>query len=174
MAHIEKKAADTVLQKPIEVTIGGKQYAVPAPTLATLILVSEEVSRLPSIDRKDPVRSSLAYALNAPIFADILAIAVLGAKNLEETVETKQIVVKRLLWGLIRRKQETKVEQIVDRKAELAQHILNTLTPREMYQTLLNILGTMQLGDFFGLTTFLTEINLLRQTKVVEATQSGQ
>lgn len=174
MAHIETKAANTVLQKPIEVSIGGKQYSVPAPTLATLILISESVSRLPSIDRKDPVRSSLAYAKNAPLIAEIVAIAVLGAKNLSEVVESTQTITKRYLWGLIRRDKEINVRQTIDRKAELAKCILETLTPRDTYQTLLNILGTMQLGDFFGLTTFLTEINLLRQTKVVEATQSGQ
>jgi len=172
--NIETKVAETVLQKPVEVAFGGKQYTVPAPTLATLIVISEEVSRLPSIDKKDPLRSSIAYAQNAPLIAEIVATAILGAKALEETVETTRIVTKRYLFGLIKRKKEITEKQTIDRKAELAKSIMETLSPREAYQTMLQILGTLQLGDFFGLTTFLTEINLLRQTKVVEATQSGQ
>jgi hypothetical protein len=67
------------------------------------------------------------------------------------------------------------VEEVIDRKAELAQELLEELTPAELYDLTVTVLQRMNLTDFFGLTTFLIEINLMRQTKVeTEATAPGQ
>lgn len=67
------------------------------------------------------------------------------------------------------------VEEVRDRKAELAKELLENLTPSELYSLTATILQRMNLTDFFGLTTFLIEINLMRQTKVgTEATAFGQ
>nr|UWG77753.1 MAG: hypothetical protein [Bacteriophage sp.] len=67
------------------------------------------------------------------------------------------------------------VEEVIDRKAELAQELLEELTPAELYDLTVTVLQRMNLTDFFGLTTFLIEINLMRQTKVeTEATVPGQ
>lgn len=46
----EARAAATVLQKPYEVTAGGRTYRVARPTPATLIEVSRLVKTLPSAD----------------------------------------------------------------------------------------------------------------------------
>ena len=56
----------------------------------------------------------------------------------------------------------------IDRKAELTRELLETQSPRELFNLTARLLKRMQIADFFGLTTFLTEINLLRQTKVEE------
>lgn len=63
---------------------------------------------------------------------DIAAILILGAKNLTETVKTRQTVEKRRLWGLVKWTEEVEVEQVIDRKAELAKQILEDLSPRAL------------------------------------------
>lgn len=55
----------------------------------------------------------------------------------------------------------------VDRKAELAKTLLEELTPRDLHNLTAQLLQRMQLADFFGLTTFLIEINLTRPTREV-------
>lgn len=174
---IEGKVADTILQKEIEVTVGGKIYKASPASTATLILASEAVSRLPKVNLNPEkvVEESLSVARECRPLGDIAAILILGAKNLTERVKTRQTVEKRRLWGLVKRTEEIEVEQVIDRKAELAKQILEDLSPRSLNLLVAQLLQKMELGDFFGLTTFLTEINLMRPTKVEnETTASGQ
>lgn len=174
---IEEKVAEAILQKDIEVTVGGKKYKAAPASTATLILASEAVSRLPEInlDPEKVVEESLSVARECRPLGDIAAILILGAKNLTETVKTRQAVEKRRLWGLVKWTEEVEVEQVIDRKAELAKQILEDLSPRALNLLVAQLLQKMELGDFFGLTTFLTEINLMRPTKVeTKTTASGQ
>ena len=174
---IEEKVAESILQKPIEITIGEKKYTTAPPSTATLILVSEVVSRLPRLvlDPKNLVEESLSIAKDCRSLGDLVAILLLGARGLTEKVKTEKTVERRYFFGLIRRKKTIKVEQVIDRKAELAQELLENLRPSELQGLTATLLQRMELGDFFGLTTFLIEINLLRQTKVeTGATASGQ
>lgn len=174
---IEEKVADTILQKEVEVKVGGKKYKAAPASTATLILASEAVSRLPEInlDPEKVVEESLSVARECRPLGDIAAILILGAKNLTETVKARQTVEKRRLWGLVKWTEEIEVEQVIDRKAELAKQILEDLSPRALNLLVAQLLQKMELGDFFGLTTFLTEINLMRPTKVeTKTTASGQ
>ncbi len=174
---IEEKVAGTILQKDIEVTVGGKKYKAAPASTATLILASEAVSRLPKVNLNPEkvVEESLSVARECRPLGDIAAILILGAKNLTETVKARQTVEKRRLWGLVKWTEETEVEQVIDRKAELAKQLLEDLSPRALNLLVAQLLQKMELGDFFGLTTFLTEINLMRPTKVGnETTASGQ
>lgn len=86
---IEEKVAETILQKDIEVTVGGKKYKAAPASTATLILASEAVSRLPEInlDPEKVVEESLSVARECRPLGDIAAILILGAKNLTETVK---------------------------------------------------------------------------------------
>lgn len=174
---IEGKVADTILQKEIEVTVGGKIYKAAPASTATLILASEAVSRLPKVNLNPEkvVEESLSVARECRPLGDIAAILILGAKNLTKTVKTRQTVEKRRLWGLVKRTVEIEVEQVIDCKTELSKQILEDLSPRSLNLLVAQLLQKMELGDFFGLTTFLTEINLMRPTKVEnETTASGQ
>lgn len=174
---IEQKAAETILQTPVEVKVGSKTYMTAPPSTATLILASEAVSRLPHVvlDPKNVVEESLSIAKDCRALGDIVAIFILGAKNLKEKVKVQKNREKRYLCGLFKRQVVEEVEEVIDRKAELAQELLEELTPAELYDLTVTVLQRMNLTDFFGLTTFLIEINLMRQTKVVtEATAPGQ
>lgn len=165
---IESRVADEVLQRPMTVKIGGKDYDVAPPTLATLILVSAEIARMPSekIDMKDMIYGTIARAEEYRPVADAIAVLILGAKGLKGTRKR----LRSRYFGLVREE----VEEPVDLKAELSELILNECSPHDLNMMLVDLLKRMQLGDFFGLTVSLTEINLLRRTKETVTTASGR
>lgn len=183
---IEQKVGDAILQAPKTFTIGTETLTVAPPSVATLILASEAISLLPSeiLDEQNIVGESLAIARQCKPLGDIAAILILGAKNLTEKRvvreevehEVEEIVYKSYVWGLFKRpvkinrmrKEVVEREETIDRKAELSEHLLQTYSPRSLHLLCANIIKDFQLGDFFGLTTFLTGINLLHPTKVVE------
>lgn len=70
------------------------------------------------------------------------------------------------MCGLIRRPYTVEVEITIDKKAELAKELLGDVSPRELNLIVSQILSRMQIADFFGLTTFLAELNLLHPRKV--------
>lgn len=153
MAHtIEQTAGDTILQQTDKVRVGGKTYRIAPPSIATLVLVSQHISRLPrvSLNDGDIVSESLSIASDCKAIGDIIATLIIGAKRRF-----------RVLFHYRRRR--------------LARRLMHQCTPTELHALTVRLLKTMQIGDFFALTTFLLEINLLRPTKVEnETTASGQ
>jgi hypothetical protein len=160
MDTLETKTADTVLQQPVEVEIGGKTYKVAPPSTATLILVSAAVSKLPkiSLDTENIASESLYIAKDCEALGEIVAILILGAKGLKET--------KKEFFGL--KTVET------DRKGILANKVLTELTPKQLSDMLGKLLAGMDLAFFFATTNSLIEINLLRRTRETETTASGR
>lgn len=165
---IEQKTTDTILQRAQEISIGNEVYQVSPPTTATLILASELIIKLPSIklDEDNMITEALYIAKDCRVLGDIVAVLILGAKNLR----TAKTIVKKRLFGLIRETEQI----VVDNQAELADKVLNYLSPQQFNQLLNHLLKTMQVSDFFGSTTSLVEINLLRQTREVVTIPSGQ
>lgn len=151
MGKIESKVADTILQKPMEVVVAGETYEVAPPSIATLILVSKEISKLPRYKMKDNnlMEDVLSIAKDCKPIGDIAAILILGAKKC-------RLPQNRLL----------KLFHRGNNKNELARKLLEEMTVREVQNLIAQLLQQMQLGDFFGLTTFLLEVNLIRPTKV--------
>lgn len=171
METVEKKVSKEVLQQPDEILVGGKTYTFYPPSVATLILASEAISQLPQVklETEHLAEDSLYAARECRILGDIVAILLLGARHLTEVQKVVREQEKRLFWGLLRYKRTREEEVTVDRKAELAKTLLEELTPRDLHNLTAQLLQRMQLADFFGLTTFLIEINLTRPTrKVVE------
>lgn len=176
---LEQKVANTILQKATKIKIGDKEYTAAPPSVATLILVSEAVSHLPQfdLDGEKIASSVLQTAKDCRLFGDIAAILLLGARNITEVVTERQTRTKRRLWGLWNQKQTVSVTREVNRVTELSKELLETLSPSELQTVIASILSQMELGDFFALTTFLTEVNLMKQTKAkveTETTASGQ
>lgn len=171
----EEKVAQAILQQPEEITIGGKTYIIAPPSVATLILVSEGVSRLPHIHLDDSkiMEETLSVAKDCQELGNIAATLILGAKHINDMVESRQTEKKRHFGGLFHTKKT--VVELETKKERLSRELLENTTPRDLYNIIAQTLLKMQVSDFFGLTTFLIEINLLRPTKVVtEATASGQ
>lgn len=167
---IEQRVGATLLQQPRQISIAGKTYSVAPPTIATLILASEAISLLPQeyLDEEHIVEETLRIAKDCRVLGDILAILILGAKGLTEERTTEE----RTFFGLRRRRTVRKI----DRKRELADELLETLAPRDLSRLISELLRDLQLGDFFGATTSLLEVNLIRATREVgtETTAHGR
>lgn len=170
----EQRVADTILQEPTIIKVGEKEYAVAPPSTATLILVSAAVSRLPRIqlDENRLVQDVLGAAKDCAAIGDIVAVMILGAKHVkDEAVRIEERTVTSC-FGLFKRKMRVEVRE--SKREQLSRELLENLSPRELQSVLAQILGTLEVGDFFGLTTFLLEVNTTRPTKVVNQTVSGQ
>lgn len=167
--------ADAILQRSADsVEIGGKTYKIASPSIATLILVSEAISTLPIVDAikpDDPAMKSKIFASalhNAKDFralGDIAAILILGAKGLHEEVEEE--IEEPILFGLFKRK--VKRKRIIDRQKELAKTILESVSSAALYDILLDRINLLDIGNFFAITTSLSEANILKPTRGVEA-----
>ena len=165
----EQRVAETILEKGQTIQIGTKTYTVAPPTTATLIAVSELVAQMPAIktDPNNIAAETLRIAKDCRILGDIIAVLILGERNLQQTRKTEK---KRFFGLLIETKEET-----YDAKAELAKTILQETSPKQLNSALVALLQGMEIADFFGLSTSLIEINLLKETRgVEETTASGQ
>lgn len=166
---IENKVAAAILEKDIaEMEIEGKTYKIAPPSIATLILVSEIISHFPIVEDKVPKEKVLYYVLHYAkhfnALGEMVAVLILGAKGLtDERIET---VEKRYLFGLIRRKQERKI--VIDKKTELAKLILENVRPSVLFNVVVKRLNQLEITSFFGITTSLSEANILKPTKEVE------
>lgn len=155
---IENKTTDAILEKKLSVTINGKAYEVAPPSMATLMLVSKELSVLPKQKLTEEVfYEAFKNAIHGTAIARAFATVVLGAKK----VEKKQSIIGKFLGKSTPFEKLTK-EVLHSEIAELLKHYLK-------------VMNTMQVQDFFMLITFLTEINLTKPTKkVIETTASGR
>ncbi len=157
--RISRKAAETILQKPVEVMAGGRRYIVEHPSVATLIMASEAISRLPDIrpDKDDVLKSSIALAPQCRTLGEVAAVLILGAREADRPDPS---------W----RRRLFRRGPVPTKKEVLAKELMEGLTAGELYRAVAAILAKMEIGDFFALTTFLSEINLLRPTKVAAGT----
>lgn len=155
MEKVEQKTAGAILEKPKEVIIGGVTYQVAPPSTATLILVSELVSQLPKVEphtfvnkqtgkiEVDVLSTVLEMAKDCKVIGEIVAILIIGAKELSKPFQFKNKVKK------------------------LSGQLLMDISPKALSDMTLDLLTGMETGDFFGLTTFLIEINLTKTTREV-------
>lgn len=175
---LEQKVADTLLQRATEVKIGDRTYTAAPPSTATLILVSEAVSRLPhrKLDETNIVEECLAVAKDCRPLGEIAAILLLGARYINEMERTRQRVKKSGLLGWFKRKCKDSTEETQITKDRLTDELLENYSPARLHSLIASLLQSMDLGDFFALTTFLTEINLTKPTREVvkKTTASGQ
>jgi hypothetical protein len=158
---IESKTAKTVLERKQILTIGGIEYEVSQPSTATLIEVSEIVSQLPTIElNPDKVLiETLMIAKECRLLGKIAATLILGAVRLTNSQPSNLSRLK----SLIQRKPKSHDVQC----EELGAIILSTTDPKELNTKIIQLLSSMGISDFFGLTTSLLEVNLLRRTRAV-------
>lgn len=172
METIEQRVARSILEKKQEVEIAGETYQVAPPTTATLIEVSAIVSTLPAVelDPDNILIESLRVAKDCRQIGDIIAVLVLGEGN--DTTTTKKVPRKGRKWY-----QSKFIEVEETGRQALARKALQ-LSPSKLQTVLTQLLLSMEIGDFFGVTTSLIEVNLTRQTKetkeVGKTTASGQ
>jgi hypothetical protein len=174
---IETRVAETILQQKKKIAVGDEIYEVAPPSLATLILASEAISMIPGNVPSDirrsvldnvklnpdvEVRETLCMAKDYRILGDIIAILILGAKNLKGTRK----ITKKRFGGIIK---EERVE-VVDNKAILSEKILHELSPEQVNDLLSELLNHLRTGFFLSTSIFLTEINIIQKTRKKEKT----
>jgi len=164
--NVEKRVADTILQKPINVKVGDKTYTANQPSVATLIMASKEIAKLPpqDMDSENIVYESLNIAKDCHVIGDVLAILILGAKQIKLQQKQSNSLLKRF-YSLFKDQEIT--------KEQLAEDILTDVQPQDLIIMLNRLLDSMQIAFFFGITTSLNDINLLKATKK-KTTQYGQ
>lgn len=163
---IEKKVADTMLQKPVEITAGGAVYVVPTPTLATLLHVSEKISELPEDIGSDSSAGRIFCDLKqCRKIAEICSIYILGEKRISQDNPSGIRAFLKL--------NHIKHPSVLDK---MTQKILSEWTPTDLMVVFKSLLDQSNLNDFFVVTTFLGETNVIRPTKVEkkETTAAGQ
>lgn len=154
---IEKSVSDVILQKPIEVTVGGVNYTIQPPTLATMILASEEIAELPEINMAEEniVYDALREAKNSRAIGRVLATFILGSKDAKKKV----ISIDDCYWWVIPFKKIRRVTAL----EKLSKKILEDLTPKDGLLLISEVLKNTQITDFFALTTFLNGVNVTKR-----------
>lgn len=168
MQTIEQKVASAILEKPLsKIEVGGATYEVAPPTIATLILCSEIISTFPIVENvpQDKILYSvLHYAKDFRKLGDLCAVLILGATGLSE--ERVEEITEKHFGGLIRHKKRIKIK--IDKQAELSKLILETMSPSVIFDCIIKRLEDMEIGSFFGITTSLAEVNLIKPTRGVD------
>lgn len=154
---IEQKVADTILQKPHKVSIGGRDYLVPPPTIGTLIEVSSMLSEIPQMEFKsdDIIGCVLRYAKDSDKLTDICALLMLGLKKANKRT-----------FGFFG---PTRLEY-------LSKIIKLTATVEETAIAITEIISGLGIKDFFDISIFLQSLNVTKPTKMEKTSQtvSGQ
>lgn len=139
------------------VVLGGEQYEVAPPTLATLVYVSGEVSKLPAIEKGGEILDTVLITAKdfAPLYR-ILAVLIMGyAKAMQPA--------RRTLMDILR------CEPVQTRGDVFAAYLGMHASPWETEEALITILQNMEVEHFFTITTFLGGLNIARATKVGHA-----
>ena len=164
---IEQKVAAAILQREVAtIEINGRAYSIAPPTIGTLIAVSEIISTLPIVDKvpkEDVVNSVLKNARHFKALGKIASTLILGGKPIYE----ERVVVEEKTRGFWWFKKPNKRTIKVNLQVELAEIIVDSMSPSVLFDVIVKRLRDMEVGTFFSITTSLSEANLLAPTKEV-------
>lgn len=159
---MEEQVAQTLLEEPTTVTIGGEAYKVAPPSIFTLVRASKYISKIPTdtISEGNIFGSIIHNAEEYENIAWAISAIVLGDDFTE--VETYP---KWQFWK--RKKNVTKGENLVKK--------LMKAPIDEVSTAFFKVLGQMDIRAFFVITTSLKGMMITKPTKEVEneTTASG-
>lgn len=138
MNNTEQKVAETLLELPKVITIGGVDYSIAPPTIGTLAMMSAEISKLDG-DATDIQGIIKRAESNADILTRIGAIVILGAKVIKQKGEKELIL--------------------------LADRLSNDASVAELAVLVTTALDTLDISGFFVLTTSLKGASILKPEK---------
>lgn len=147
---VEKRVADTILQKPLEVDIGGVKYMVAPPINATIIRLSEMVVNLPPMIKGNVFEEVMEKGRDSRIIGDIIALLVCG-----EIAPVKFYSLGSIFSHFRWNRRLRKVRRAV----------LYKTSPRDTILLLSQIIKMQEIGDFFTLIISLNSANTLKPTK---------
>ena len=159
---MEEQVAQTLLEEPTTVTIGGEAYKVAPPSIFTLVMASKYISKIPTdtISEGNVFGSIIHNAEEYENIAWAISVIVLGDDFNELSPYPK--------WQFWKRKKNvTKGENLVKK--------LMKAPINEVSTAFFKVLGQMDIRAFFVITTSLKGMMITKPTKEVvnETTVSG-
>lgn len=156
MPLLEENVSKAILEHKSEIIICRRKYTVTPPTPATLIMASAYCAKLPKMNPYgNIVTEILLHAKDAEAIGKVVAVLILGAKRINQN--------RKIRTGIFRKRNEFEW---------LSQYLMENMTIKDVAKVIAQRLTEMQIGDFFGLTTSLSAVNITKATKEV-GTQSG-
>lgn len=159
---MEEQVAQTLLEEPTAVTIGGEAYQVAPPSIFTLVRASKYISKIPTdtINEGNILGSIIHNAEEYENIAWAIAVILLGKKFTEIVTYPK--------WQFWRKKKN------VTRGELLAKKLINTPIT-EVSAAFFKVLGQIDIRAFFVVSTSLRGMMITKPTKEVETemTASG-
>lgn len=174
---IEQKTARAILETDEEtIDIAGEKFTYGKPTLATIIMVSELVSQLPTfpreVDSSGVIHAVMQGAKDERVIGKILACLILGAKRVKENrqvyapLDNQGTPKKRHRWQFWKRDTAKPIGRILPEIDYIAERALDNLDVNDAVAIISKRLGKLNISGFFALTTSLkTEANMLRPTR---------
>ena len=159
---MEEQVAQTLLEEPTTVTIGGEAYKVAPPSIFTLVRASKYISKIPTdtISEGNIFGSIIHNAEEYENIAWAISAILLGKKFTEIVTYPK--------WQFWRKKNN------VTKGEMLAKKLINTPI-NEVSTAFFKVLGQIDIRAFFVITTSLKGMMITKPTKEVvnEMTASG-
>ena len=159
---MEEKVAQTLLEEPTTVTIGGEAYKVAPPSIFTLVRASKYISKIPTdtISEGNIFGSIIHNAEEYENIAWAISVIVLGDDFTEIVTYPK--------WQFWRKNKSVT-------KGELLATKLMKAPINEVSAAFFKVLGQMDIRPFFVITTSLKGMMITKPTKEVEneTTASG-
>lgn len=161
---MEEKVAETLLEVKKTITIGGECYQVAPPSIATLVLASKYISKIPSkeIDTESIFGSIMEYADNYQNVAKAIAVIILGYSNFDKKVIQEQ---KKRWWEFIFSLEK---EIPAETQGEILTNKLLNANIEEIAKEFLKIISVLDVKSFFVISTSLKGMNLTKETKTEE------
>ena len=152
---MEEQVAQTLLEEPTTVNIGGEAYKVAPPSIFTLVRASKYISKIPTdtISEGNVFGSIVHNAEEYENIAWAISVIVLGDDFSEVSSYPK--------WQFWRRKKNIT-------KGELLANKLIQAPINEVSTAFFKVLGQMDIRSFFVITTSLKGMMITKPTKEVE------
>ena len=159
---MEEQVAQTLLEEPTTVTIGGEAYKVAPPSIFTLVRASKYISKIPTdtINETNILGSIIHNAEEYENIAWAIAVILLGNHFTEIVTYPK--------WQFWRKNKSVTKGEILSKK-------LMKAPINEVSTAFFKVLGQMDIRSFFVITTSLKGMMITKPTKEVEneTTASG-
>ena len=159
---MEEQVAQTLLEEPTTVTIGGEAYKVAPPSIFTLVRASKYISKIPTdtINETNILGSIIHNAEEYENIAWAIAVILLGNHFTEIVTYPK--------WQFWRKNKSVTKGEILSKK-------LMKAPINEVSTAVFKVLGQMDIRSFFVITTSLKGMMITKPTKEVEneTTASG-
>ena len=159
---MEEKVAQTLLEEPTTIIIGGEAYKVAPPSIITLVRASKYISKIPAdtIDEEQIFGSIVHKAEDYENIAWAVAVILLG-NRFTETVRPR-------FWQFWKRKENITQGEILANK-------LTKAPMSEISEAFFKVIGQMDIRSFFVISTSLKGMMITKPTKEVETemTASG-